>query len=75
MFGPCVCGMATDTSEPQVQLGDVVLTNYGVGVVVEERDEFVSVRLWRIPGRSVGSSAKATLQKSTVRFRMPDSWD
>ena len=30
--------------------------------------DFYKVRLWRIPGKSIGSSALATLRPATVRF-------
>lgn len=47
--------------------GDVVLTTYGVGVVVQKRaDGSFAIRLWRIPGKSVGSAAQAFLQPTTV---------
>jgi hypothetical protein len=47
-------------------VGDTVLTTYGVGVIVGEMDGFYSVRLWRIPGKSISASALATLQTDTV---------
>jgi hypothetical protein len=55
---------------PSFQAGDVVLTAYGVGVIVggkgSKENDFYPVRLWRIPGRSMGSSAMAHLQPSAV---------
>jgi hypothetical protein len=52
---------------PSFQAGDVVLTAYGVGVIVSGKEnDFYRVRLWRIPGRSMGSSALALLQPSAV---------
>lgn len=60
--------------------GDAVRTSYGAGVIVaaaaaaddDDRNndggsEFFSVRLWRHPGRSVGSAALARLGLSAVR--------
>lgn len=49
--------------------GDIVLTSYGVGVVVgcpENEVKHFDVRLWRNPGKSVGSTATAYLQPSAV---------
>lgn len=52
---------------PSFQAGDVVLTAYGVGVIVYGvENDFYRVRLWRIPGKSMGSSALALLQPSAV---------
>jgi hypothetical protein len=56
--------------------GDTVLTSYGAGVIVEvvptdgllSSDNVYSVRLWRIPNRSIGSSSLARLQSSAVRL-------
>jgi hypothetical protein len=57
----------TANEQPSFQAGDVVLTTYGVGVIVGgKRNDFYPVRLWRIPGRSMGSSALAHLQSSAV---------
>lgn len=56
----------TMTAAP-FQAGDVVLTSYGTGVIVKQNDDKFAVRLWRIPGKSVGSSALAFLQLSAVR--------
>jgi hypothetical protein len=57
---------------PSFQAGDVVLTAYGVGVIVSGKEnDFYRVRLWRIPGRSMGSSALALLQPSAVSHSMP----
>jgi hypothetical protein len=56
--------------------GDTVLTSFGAGVIVEvvpgddillSNDRY-SVRLWRIPNRSIGSSSLARLQSSAVRL-------
>ena len=47
--------------------GDTVLTSYGAGVIVYPKDDgFLAVRLWRIPGKSMASSALAFLQPSAV---------
>jgi hypothetical protein len=52
--------------------GDVVLTTYGVGVIVQKRtDGSFAIRLWRIPGKSVGSAAQAFLQPTTIHRRLP----
>jgi hypothetical protein len=56
-------------SQPSQELfspGVVVLTIYGVGVIVSEKDGFFTVRLWRIPGRSIGSSSIAVLKSTCV---------
>jgi hypothetical protein len=59
--------MMENNEPPSFQAGDVVLTTYGVGVIVGGKEnDFYSVRLWRIPGRSIGSSALAHLQPSAV---------
>ena len=55
-----------DPGDSDIRVCDVVLTTYGVGVITSINDEKVSTRLWRIPGKSVRSSAKATLHKSSV---------
>jgi hypothetical protein len=49
--------------------GDVVLTAYGVGVIVGVKERLNSVRLWRIPGKSVGSAALAFLRTDAVSLR------
>jgi hypothetical protein len=41
---------------PSFQAGDVVLTAYGVWVIVSGKRMISIVRLWRIPGRSMGST-------------------
>ena len=47
--------------------GDPVLTIYGTGVIVQQRkDSFYAVRIWRIPGKSMASSALALLAPSAV---------
>jgi hypothetical protein len=50
--------------------GDAVYTSYGAGVIVApcNEDGLYSVRLWRIPGKSVGSSSLAKLRLSAVRL-------
>ena len=50
--------------------GDVAETSYGVGVIADcpndERPTF-RVLLWRVPGKSIGSSSVAYLQPHMVR--------
>ena len=48
--------------------GSIVLTTYGAGVVTKVRDdgEVLQVRLWRMPFKSVASTAIAYLQKQAV---------
>ena len=50
------------------QVGNVVETAYGVGVLVEPRSEkgIWVVRLWRLPGKSVATAALAYLHQSAV---------
>ena len=52
------------------QVGDVVETKYGVGVLVEARPshDIWALRLWRLPGKSVATAALAYLHKSVVRI-------
>jgi hypothetical protein len=55
-------------SSMDFRAGDVVLTQYGVGVIVSlPSPECFSVRLWRHAGKSLASCALATLQLSAVR--------
>ena len=53
------------------KVGHVVETTYGVGVLVEHRDDdgVWVVRLWRQPGKSVATAALAYLQQNTVRVQ------
>jgi hypothetical protein len=59
--------------------GDVVRTLYGVGVIAscpraqESTDEsqFFQVRLWRLPGKSIGSSSLATLRPDVILGTLP----
>jgi len=64
--------------------GDVVETIYGVGVIVarpskrndatHENDScssFYRVLLWRVPGRSIGSSTTASLRPDALLRKMP----
>eukprot|EP00531_Pseudo-nitzschia_arenysensis_P016761 CAMPEP_0116154120 /NCGR_PEP_ID=MMETSP0329-20121206/21608_1 /TAXON_ID=697910 /ORGANISM="Pseudo-nitzschia arenysensis, Strain B593" /LENGTH=1498 /DNA_ID=CAMNT_0003651073 /DNA_START=118 /DNA_END=4614 /DNA_ORIENTATION=- len=62
--------------------GDVVETTYGVGVIVacpsNENDEsndsispFYKVLLWRLPGRSIGSSTTASLRADALIKKLP----
>lgn len=59
--------------------GDVVRTLYGVGVITscpraqESTDEsqFFQVRLWRLPGKSIGSSSLATLRPDVILGTLP----
>jgi hypothetical protein len=63
--------------------GDTVYTCYGAGVIVSvvqpnvdvcnglmtsDTERWYTVRLWRLPNRSVGSSALAKLRSSMVCF-------
>jgi len=71
---------ASSSSSSSYRPGDVVLTAYGVGVIVsahnggggsgssEENDGagFFGVRLWRRPGESISSASLAHLRSSTV---------
>ena len=57
--------------------GDIVKSTYGIGVLValpsSEPDEskFYRVSLWRIPGKSVGSTSTAYLNKEAILGRLP----
>lgn len=67
--------------------GEIVLTTIGVAVItsvshgtddaVNSRDVsdaeplFFQARLWRIPGRSIGSSTTASLRRDTIIKRLP----
>lgn len=98
---------ATNNDRAPYRPGDVVLTSYGVGVIVrftrppavslplssEKNDAqhsrdgtgtdvtsspeasssvvFAVVRLWRVPGKSVGSSALAFLNVEAIRHKLP----
>jgi hypothetical protein len=49
--------------------GDVVETAFGVGVITQCPDDAVStvrVMLWRVPGKSLGSSSVGFLQPNVV---------
>jgi hypothetical protein len=59
-----------------------VLTTYGVGVVVScpssdshdhegVKDQHYDVRLWRVPGKSIGSAASAHLKADSVSHARP----
>ena len=56
------------TSTAAFQVGNVVETVYGVGVLVEARPslDIWVLRLWRLPGKSVATAALAYLHQSTV---------
>lgn len=57
-------------SERETKPGDIVLTNYGVAVVVKtffDRSSF-KAKLWRIPSKSIASSATAYLQSNCVSY-------
>jgi hypothetical protein len=49
-------------------VGDVVLTLYGVGVIVQKQtpEDWNVVRLWRMPMQSVGSTSLAYLRPEAV---------
>ena len=53
-----------------LRAGTVVETSFGVGVVIEQRKPedggMVGVRLWRVPGHSIGTAATAWLQPTAV---------
>merc|ERR1740136_253799 len=58
--------------------GDVVLTTYGVAVVIKISDSLspssscsFKARLWREPGKSVGSSATAFLNTTSILKELP----
>ena len=56
------------TASQLLQVGRVVETQFGVGVLVEQRpNDCWTVRLWRQPGKSVATAALAYLQSSAVR--------
>jgi hypothetical protein len=57
-----------DSASTTFRPGDPVLTVYGCGVIVDARNDGRSfgLRLWRIPGKSIGSAAMAHLQSSAV---------
>ena len=46
--------------------GDVVETAYGVGVIATIDDLFYRVMLWRLPGKSIGSSSVASVRPDAV---------
>ena len=55
--------------------GDVVETSYGVGVVTQcpsEESTFYRILLWRLPGKSIGSSSIASLQHTAVSYYVID---
>eukprot|EP00533_Pseudo-nitzschia_delicatissima_P009231 CAMPEP_0116108958 /NCGR_PEP_ID=MMETSP0327-20121206/17070_1 /TAXON_ID=44447 /ORGANISM="Pseudo-nitzschia delicatissima, Strain B596" /LENGTH=1487 /DNA_ID=CAMNT_0003601919 /DNA_START=108 /DNA_END=4571 /DNA_ORIENTATION=- len=54
--------------------GDVVETTYGVGVIVgcpSDESLFYRVLLWRLPGRSIGSSTIASLRGDALIKKLP----
>ncbi|CAJ1927844.1 unnamed protein product [Cylindrotheca closterium] len=54
--------------------GDVVETSFGVGVIAScpgEESAFFKVMLWRIPGKSMGSSSTAHIQRDSILGRLP----
>jgi hypothetical protein len=64
---------STNGSEGQnliAQAGDIVLTNFGIAVCVRSsqtaQPSLFKARLWRVPGKSVGSAAVAFLRHDTV---------
>ena len=67
------------SSSLSYQAGDVVWTTYGAGVIVGNHEpptttttttfQMVMVRLWRFPGKSIGSAALAFIQESAVSNR------
>ena len=56
--------------EESFRPGDSVWTAFGAGVIVKDKNEnelFYTVRLWRVPGKSIASSSLAFLHPSSVR--------
>jgi hypothetical protein len=54
--------------------GDVIETSFGVGVISECPSDDVSayrVMLWRVPGKSIGSTTVAHLQPDAILGRLP----
>ena len=51
--------------------GDAVWTQYGAGVVVEAKESAFVVRLWRRPGQSLASAARAILRPEAVLEVLP----
>jgi hypothetical protein len=68
---PFLIAMASSDAAPY-RVGDVVQTSYGVGVLIgtpsqnDSTDTAYQVRLWRMPGRSIGSSSVAYLHSDAV---------
>ena len=69
---PCSVTMASLEAASYVP-GDVVRSAFGVGVLVacplakdNTTDGIYQLRLWRIPGRSIGSSSVAYLRSDAV---------
>jgi len=58
-----------------VSSGDIVLTTYGVAVVVKTyrsedgKVETFKARIWRIPSKSIASSSVAYLQSNCVSLQ------
>jgi len=58
------------------QPGDIVLTTFGIAVCVRSSmiettntsTSLFKARIWRVPGKSVGSAAVAFLRHDTVRY-------
>lgn len=57
-----------------LKAGDIYLTTYGVAVIIKVNEneggevESFRAKLWRQPGKSVATSATATLATNCVRF-------
>ncbi|GKY95110.1 hypothetical protein MPSEU_000474900 [Mayamaea pseudoterrestris] len=60
-----------DEQDGMYQPGDVVLTTYGAGVIVEIKENFYTVRLWRQIGKSISSAASARLNQTSIIRKIP----
>lgn len=66
-------GLIKTMSNPLVQPGRVLLTTYGVAVVIrtEDNESYFKARIWRHVGKSVASSTTAFLRYSCVLKVLP----
>ncbi|KAL3944701.1 MAG: hypothetical protein SGBAC_001216 [Bacillariaceae sp.] len=58
----------------ELKPGDVVETFFGVGVIAScpgEESAFFRVMVWRIPGKSMGSSSTAHIQQNSILGKLP----
>jgi len=63
-------------SDLVIDIGNVVLTDFGVGVITnivshDDKTHFIKVRLWRVPGSSIASSAVAFLRTDSIIKNLP----